>query len=119
MTQRFRLAAIHVALVAILLRAMLPVGWMPDAHGITICSATLGLIHHDAPPGQGNGSDHQNSHEECPFAAAPHAAVPISFVVLAVPSSAFAWTRLPSNQHAVRDGLFYGPQAPRGPPQSA
>jgi hypothetical protein len=73
----------HLAIVALFARAMLPAGWMPDAQGqMTICSATLGAVHHDTAPGH---HDQHAQNEECPFAAssvmaaapdAPHIALP-------------------------------------------
>src|SRR5689334_12093707 len=54
----------HLALVALILRALLPAGWMPDAQaGLTICSVdTLGVIHHDGAPGHTDG---KTSQQEC------------------------------------------------------
>src|SRR5690348_10450083 len=78
--QGFLHAARHLAIIALLLRAMLPAGWMPDARaGLVICSlgtvsiGTLGTIHHDGD----QKAPAQAVHEECAFAAAaPLAAAP-------------------------------------------
>jgi hypothetical protein len=43
----FRFAR-HMALVALVARALVPVGWMPDAHGLTICMGGTPLWHDGA-----------------------------------------------------------------------
>jgi hypothetical protein len=67
-----RSAAISLALAAMLLRALLPDGWMPSATAspFTICSVDVG--HHDgkAP------ADQERSHTPCAFAAAAPLAPP-------------------------------------------
>ena len=78
---RARLAAIHLALAGMLLRALLPTGWMPGPGGqpgsaLVICSMGGGA----APTGD-HGSlpskrqpDGRSDHDGCPFATAPHLA---------------------------------------------
>jgi len=105
-------AARHLAIIALILRALLPAGWMPDAQaGLTICSpATLGIIHHDDAPGHG-----KMTHEECPFAAAsqlasapdlPHLALPAFHAFAAASDRAYAAIVLARRT----------PQSPRAPP---
>jgi hypothetical protein len=106
----------HLALIALLLRAMVPAGWMPDAQaGITICSLTLGTIHHDGAPGS---ADHQSSHEECPFAAAPHLASAPDLPHLILPALHAAAAGHDSARAAVIAARFT-PQSPRAPPLNA
>lgn len=80
-----RLAGLHIALAAMLLRALLPDGWMPappthDANAqwipFVICTGH-GLVHLDGAPGSAHHDDDQ-SHRfaPCPFAAAAHLAAP-------------------------------------------
>jgi hypothetical protein len=104
----------HLALVALILRALLPAGWMPDAQaGLVVCSAnTLGVIHHDTAPGHSNG---KASHEECAFAAAPHLASAPDGPQLALPAfHAFVAT----TDHATARTIAarFTPQSPRAPP---
>ena len=104
----------HLALAALILRALLPAGWMPDAQsGLTICSVyTLGTIHHDGAPGHSDGKTVQ---EECPFAAAPQfAATPDApkLVLPAFHTFAAATDRI----YAVTVLAHFTPQSPRAPP---
>jgi hypothetical protein len=106
----------HVALAALILRALLPSGWMPDAQaGLTICAATLGVIHHDGPPGQHDGKSQQ---EECPFAAAAHAAPAPGAPQLALPAI-HAFAAATDQAYAVALAARFTPQSPRAPPQFA
>lgn len=112
----------HVALAALILRAMLPTGWMPDARaGLTICSldsgissSHLGTVHHDGTP-----SDHgKTSHEECPFAAAAHFAPPPQNAALALPVQ-HAFAAATDQARAVLIAARFSPGAPRAPPRFA
>jgi hypothetical protein len=103
----------HLAIIALLVRAMLPAGWMPDAHaGLVICSAgTLGTIHHDGD----QKAPAQIVHEECAFAAAPHlAATPDSPQIVLPAFHAFA-ARTDAGRAAVIAAHFT-PGSPRAPP---
>lgn len=107
----------HLALAALILRALLPAGWMPDAQaGLTICSpGTLGIIHHDGAPGHSDGKANQ---EECPFAAAPHLASTPDMAQLTAPAFhaiAAATDRATAAAIAAR----FTPQSPRAPPLNA
>src|ERR1044071_7131983 len=87
--QGMLLAIRHLALAALILRALLPAGWMPDAQaGLVICAAgTLGVIHHDGAPGDSSGhADGKVAHEECPFAAAPQLAATSDAPQLTLPA---------------------------------
>ncbi len=125
MTQRLRHAAFHLALAAMLLRALLPAGWMPNPVGgqdslFVICTLD-GPVQSsgDRQPGRHAPDDGQHSHDECPFAAAPHVAAPAMVAALAPPSYAdriFDPTGPAAS--AVRFSA-YPPQSPRAPPLSA
>jgi len=107
-------AARHLAIIALLVRAMLPAGWMPDAQaGLTICS-TLGVIHHD---GQ-NPADGKAQHEECAFAAAAHLASAPAAPVLTLPAF-HAFLAATDRDYATILAAHFTPQSPRGPPQNA
>lgn len=108
----------HIALAALLLRALVPVGWMPAATAQTpfvICSIN-GPVQH-APDGQKLPDDAAH-HQTCAFAAAPHLAKTPDVVALAAPAlPVFVIARAeiapalarPSPQRA---------QSPRAPPFS-
>lgn len=80
-----RSAGLHVVLVAMLLRAFLPVGWMPappshaaDANWVpfVICTGN-GLVRLNAPPGSDHSDDQQTHHvAPCPYAASAHLSMP-------------------------------------------
>ena len=112
--QGFFRAARHLAIIALLVRAMLPAGWMPGAHtGLTICSvATLGVIHHDGP------TDSKAQHEECAFAAAAHLASAPQAPVLTLPTF-HAFLAATDRDYATVLAAHFTPQSPRGPPQNA
>jgi hypothetical protein len=105
----------HLALAALILRALLPSGWMPDAQsGLTICSvSTLGVIHHD-----GHDADHsggKTSQQECPFAAAPHFAATPDAPKLALPAF-HAFAAATDRAYAIAVSARFTPQSPRAPP---
>src|SRR6185312_7417913 len=99
MQTRFRHAAVTFALVAMALRALLPMGWMPNPSGfsqsaLVICLMDLPMPMHMDMQGamHGGHSDHgqQQSNETCPFAAAPHLAAPALDMVVSEPQLALA-----------------------------
>ncbi len=104
----------HIALIALFLRAMLPGGWMPDAHGLILCSATLGVIHHDGGP----ATPSPDGHQECPFAAAPHLASAPDMPQLTLPAF-HAFTAAADRNYAAAIVARFAPQSPRAPPLNA
>jgi hypothetical protein len=105
-------ALCHLAMVALLVRAMLPAGWMPDAqNGLTICSvATLGVIHHDGP------ADGKAPHEECAFAATAHLAATPDAPHLILPAFHGFIAEMESH-YAAKVSAHFTPQSPRAPPR--
>ena len=86
--QGFRRAAIHLALAALILRAFLPAGWMPNPHGagqsaLIICSMDGPVLDTDAK--SPIGKDDPRAHESCPFAQAAQPSPANEFAVLAAP----------------------------------
>lgn len=79
-----RLAGLHIALAAMLLRAFLPDGWIPapasrsaDAGWLplVICTSNgLVRLHEQGQDGQDDDQDHH--YAPCPYAAAAHLAAP-------------------------------------------
>jgi Protein of unknown function (DUF2946) len=117
-TPLFRSLAVTLALSAMLLRAVVPAGWMPNMAGaegtpFAICS-TDGMnrvpVHQD--PARGSQDEHGFA---CPFAGIAHLAPPQLAVALPQPlvstflAPHFAEPRMSS--HAGDPG-----HAPRGPP---
>lgn len=117
MFRNLRLAGLHVALAAIVLRALLPAGWMPDAsHGGTfvICTAEGGIVHH-APARPGNPLDKgDRDHQICPFAAGAHAAVAANTIAIFVPFGIVRF--VPSARRIARVESAFAPYSSRGPP---
>jgi len=108
----FRFAR-HVAFIALVARALLPMGWMPAAQGLTICSVEAPV--HKAPDTDRNG---RASHDECPFAATPHLASVPDVPSLTAPSfHAFA-TAIDAS-YAATIAARFASHTPRGPPTFA
>jgi hypothetical protein len=123
MTRRCRLAALHLAIAAMLLRALLPAGWMPDSTGaaaFTICTMD-GAGHHaeEQSPGKPVPADSQHAHEECPFAAAHHVAAPVVANHLVAPSLAGRAAGISHPVAAFVPIAKYEPHSPRAPPHFA
>jgi hypothetical protein len=106
----FRIAR-HVAIVAMIARALLPMGWMPAAHGLTICSVDVGTHQ----PAKDGNKDSQSSHEECPFAAAPHLAATPDVPQLTLPTF-HAFAAATDRVYAMTVAARFTPQSPRAPP---
>lgn len=124
MSRNLRFATVYVALAAMMLRALLPTGWMPSFGGgngltISVCSMN-GPVQLDIGP-DGKAHKHQQqddgrSHETCPFAAAPHFASSAALPAAAAPTT-LAFTIERDFQIAApgsRDR--YSPQLSRAPP---
>jgi hypothetical protein len=121
MRRSFRTAAVHLALVAMLLRALLPAGWMPSTVAgpsfLVICSMDAPVQHGDQHgQGQHTPDDGQHSHDECPFAAAPHIAPAGAVAQLAQPSYFGRFSNPPGVAQADAKFSLYQPQSPRAPP---
>jgi hypothetical protein len=104
----------HLAIIALLVRAMLPAGWMPDSQGLVICSLSP-VIHHDG--GQKN-DQHQIAHEECAFAAAAQLAAAPDAPALALPAF-HAFAAQSDRGYSAAVAAHFTPQSPRAPPLRA
>jgi hypothetical protein len=115
-TAVFRSLALTLALAGMMLRAALPMGWMPDVGGqgggLVIC--TMDGLHH-VPAQDHPAADERNN--VCPFAAAAQLAPPQLGTAVPIPVSvAYAVPALPDVRIAA---AFLDPgHAPRGPPLS-
>jgi|SRR5665213_2873923 len=127
MLRTFRLAAVQLALAAMMLRALLPMGWMPNPEGFAQSPLVICLM--DMPPGMDmskpmdmgkHGHDHgqQQNNEQCPFAAAPHIAASFTIAELAPPSELARFAQKPISATLPALALDYHPQSPRAPPTS-
>jgi hypothetical protein len=134
MSRTFRLAAVQLALAAMMLRALLPMGWMPNPDGfaqspLIIClmdmpsgmamSRTMDMSKPMDMSGHGHGDSQQQSSEQCPFAAAPHVASPVTIADLAPPSTLSHFVVHEVADHSIIGAGHYQPQSPRAPPQIA
>lgn len=103
-----------MALAAMVLRALLPAGWMPGpAHSalFVICTAEGGIVHH-AP---GNPLDKADrDHQICPFAAGAHAAVAANAIAVPVPSGIIRFIQ--PIRKIARIETAFAPYSSRGPP---
>lgn len=118
----FRRAAVHLALIALMLRALLPAGWMPNpgaANGSPFVICTMyGPL--KALDGKEKPTKHApHNHEACPFAAAAHLAPPLLAAILALPATAVGMAAPPIRPAPVIADTDFVPQSPRAPPQNA
>jgi uncharacterized protein involved in copper resistance len=132
----FRRAAVCLALVAMMLRGLMPAGWMPNPDGagtslFVICDmdqmdmSKMDMSHMDMSGMDMSAMDHDpahkpssdsHSHEACPFAAAPHCATPSTVTALLLPSLSEHFSpQLVGGKLAVQSAA-YAPQSPRAPP---
>jgi hypothetical protein len=106
----------QLALVAMILRALMPMGWMPGASldaPFAICTMSGPLQH--APD---NGKVPADHHVICPFAAAPHLAAAPELPQLAMPAI-HAQAAEADRTYAVILAARFTPGSPRAPPLSA
>jgi hypothetical protein len=123
MARWLRASAVCVALVAIVTRALVPVGWMPNMTGfgplIVMCSKD-GPVPFPFDPGS-KSPKHDPSHDGdhhtvCPFNAAPHFAVSASATTVAEVPAEFVGTPLIPASTSLRSVRRHEPQSPRAPP---
>jgi hypothetical protein len=112
--------ALQVALVAMVLRALLPAGWMPaaitsaDASPFVICTIDGPL--HQAPSKQTPPSDHDRAHAPCVFAAAAPLASPHVDAATLAPSNIAAPILFAASRDDVTANAIFRPNTARAPP---
>ena len=111
--QRIFLFARHVAFIALVARALLPAGWMPAAHGLTICSVEISTRHDQKAPAEKTAH-----HDICPFAAAPHLASVPDLPQLTLPAF-HAFAAATDRRYAATVAARFSPASPRAPPRNA
>jgi hypothetical protein len=115
-----RSAAVHFALVAMLLRALLPAGWMPaaitsaDASPFVICTVD-GPVHAPAR----HAPAHDRASAPCVFAAAAPLSSPVAHAAASL--LAVGWSRIDfaPRIEATSSTRPYRLNAPRAPPHFA
>lgn len=117
----------QLALIALILRALVPVGWMPGdtpTQPITICTVNgpqqLTPDGGTVPPADHHGPDQQGlgQHGLCPFAGAPHLAfVPEAAAILPPPTHAAVMAARPAPGPVL--AAHVTPGSPRAPPLNA
>lgn len=109
----------HLALIALLLRALVPAGWMPGtaaASPFVICSVD-GAVQH-TPDGHKLPDDTAH-HNACPFGATPHFVKTPEPVAIAVPSLRSMTVPQFGKTRPVPSLSAYRTQSPRAPPLNA
>jgi hypothetical protein len=118
---RARTAFVHLALVAMVLRALLPAGWMPNPGAgapLVICSVH-GTLFTDSRPGSAKHAPAQDdSHRQdvCPFAAGAHLATPGGAAMLALPQRFASIAANTPATAAISAREMFSRQSPRAPP---
>jgi len=113
-----RSAAVQLALVAMLLRAFLPAGWMPaaiasaDASPFVIC--TLDGPLHPAPAKPSH--DHDRASAPCVFAASVHAATPAAEPAKVAPVTTASPVAFTARHDVVAASVQFRPNTARAPP---
>jgi hypothetical protein len=133
----FRRAAVTLALSAMALRALLPMGWMPNPAGfaqspLIIClmdlpqSAQMDLskvmdmpMGMAMPHGGKSGHNQNDDHQTCPFAAAPHVAAPVTVAHIPAPTILGRFHGETVIAASLTRVAVYQPQSPRAPPRIA
>jgi hypothetical protein len=114
--------ALQIALLAMVLRALLPAGWMPaaissaDASPFVIC--TIDGPVHQTPAKQKPPSDHDRAHAPCVFAAAAPLAAPHVDAVSLAPSNIAAPVLFAPSRDDVTANAIFRPNTARAPPAS-
>lgn len=129
MKKHLRIAATYVALVAMMLCALMPAGWMPNAGGstdgrlITVCTmygpVQISLGPNGESVKQRHHQDNDRSHEICPFAGVPHFAAPVAFAATVAPALVVAGTGLSAIRPIASARLPYSDSSPCAPPSFA
>jgi hypothetical protein len=111
-------AAVQIALLAMLLRAVLPAGWMPaaiasaDASPFVICTMDGPL--HSAPAEPGH--DHDRATSPCVFASAAPLASPDIAIAAPTPTLRVSQIVFGSPNQTIITAPHFRPNAARAPP---
>lgn len=122
MVRSARYAATYVALLAIMLHALVPVGWMPNpgAPGLPFTICTIDGFHQVIPQQPGDHAPaptHDNS--VCPFAATAHFAPPVAAPVLTPRLNETLVARFTTTSSPLFSTARDWNRAPRAPPANS
>jgi hypothetical protein len=115
--------ALQIAILAMVLRALLPVGWMPgaissaNASPFVICTMNGPL--HQAPAKQKPSSDRDRAGAPCVFAAAAPLSPPLAGTVAIVPSSIAVSILFAPSRDDISVNAIFRPNTARAPPSFA
>lgn len=127
MSRSIRIAAVHIALVAMLLRALLPTGWMPNNTGgpapLIVCTGT-GLVaitfDKDGTPLKRTPIKSDATHRGiCPFGAVAHLAPPNADIAFVPPLRTILPVQAPQIYRAIFGEARHTLQTARAPPATA
>jgi len=121
MSRTLKLAGVHIALVAMLLRAILPAGWMPDSASASgaafvICTVNGPLRAAQDAGKHRPGQDDRRQNDVCPFAASVHLATPTVTAVIAPSTQVSSLAPGHAPARTVYNAARYSSQSPRAPP---
>lgn len=121
MPRTLKLAGVQIALVAMLLRALLPVGWMPGtadnaATSFVICTVNGPVHAAHAPDGRKHSQDDSRQNDVCPFAASIHLATPAAVATVALSTQIAVIAFVQSSARTFRTAPRYALSSPRAPP---
>lgn len=123
MIRNLRFAAAHLALAAMVLRALLPAGWMPGASAgtpLVVCTMNgpewIVLGADGKPLKHQPAQDDARHHEMCPFAAAASLATPSAPAEPALPGYAVLGAQDVASNYVVTGAHRHAPHTPRAPP---
>jgi hypothetical protein len=112
--RNFRSVTVQLALAAMLLRALLPAGWMPSAEaGAPLVICTMHGAMQIAP----EPAKHKAAGEICPFAAAAALAPAGKPPALALPQAIQAFATPLADRTVAALPARREPQSPRAPPR--
>jgi hypothetical protein len=119
-----RHVGIQLVLAAMMLRALLPDGWMPvasaaDGFAIAICTASgpARFVIGDSGQPEKQAPARDSRHlDVCPFSAAPQAATAAPGVVAVEVVTTASFVPLPAQTRTREHAHRYAPQSPRAPP---
>lgn len=122
--EALKATGLQIALVAMILRALLPSGWMPMASAsgatLTICTINgpvqISLDAQGHPQDQKPQQDDDRHHMLCHFACAGTVFAGQTLASIEAPSTQRESRRPPRNVDATVSRARYGPQAARAPP---
>jgi hypothetical protein len=115
-----------IALVAVMLRALIPAGYMPETGSgktfqITICSMEGPKMITVDEKSQPVSGDHHHAKETCPFSILNHSPfnAQIASIVFDTPARTAALQQIIAHDQFVRSHIFNPIAQPRAPPVTA